>query len=102
MGIYDGKTPEQIEAYRKYHREYNRAHREAISQRKKENRIYNHEHVLRREKAWRMANADKVSAANRRSNEKRKRRIGDLEAQNAELQQRVAELEAWIDEHIKA
>ena len=102
MSVYDNMTPEQIEAYREYHRQYYRKNRDRIAQRVKDNRVYDREHVLQREAAWRNANRDKVNANAKRCYEKRKRKICDLEAQNAELRHRIAELEAWIDAHIKA
>lgn len=66
MSMYDGWSPERIEAYRKYHREYRRKHRDEINQRVKDNRAYNREHILNREAEWRDRNRDKVHANNKR------------------------------------
>lgn len=85
MSMYDGWSPERIEAYRAYHREYARAHRAEISKQRSENRQYNLAKCRAYEAEWRKKNKDKVSACNKRNYEKRKRRIAELEAENKAL-----------------
>ena len=105
MGIYDGMTPEQIEARRKYHREYYRAHKEEICKRRRENFQYDCAHggYMRQYRAeYAKAHRQQQSEANHRSYVKRKARVAQLELDNAALRKRVAELEAWIDKHLNA
>lgn len=105
LSMYDGMTAEQIEAHRKYHREYYRAHKEEICKRRRENFQYDCEHggFMREYKAkYAAAHREQQREANRRSYAKRKARVAQLESDNVALRKRVAELEAWIDKHLKA
>lgn len=99
MGIYDGMTPEQIEARRKYHREYYRAHKEEICKRRRENFQCDCAHggYMRQYRAeYAKAHRQQHSEANHRSYVKRKAHIAALKAENAALKEENKRLKEML------
>ena len=88
--VYDGMSQQQIESFRKYHREYYQKHKEEICKQRNENRKYNGDQIRQYEKEWRMKNKDKVSATQKRHYEKKKAQRAALEAENKALKEIIA------------
>lgn len=91
---HEGKTPEQIEAYRKYHRDWYHAHRDQVLEDRKRAYAYNKQRNAERAKTWREQHPERIAEINRKSYEKRKAHYAALKEEVVILRKRVAELEA--------